>query len=295
MVSPNKEHRLEIPEGCGYHLSVVSLPRGTNGKTTVYVSVDGKAYVLATLDSQQNILQVPTDLIFNYQQTVTFFSKGSATVHCVGYRQALDLDDDDDNAFAVQEDDSDAKHAAPRVKLPVDAIEESARPETASEDDAEEEEEEEEGSVDHEGMAALMEESEEDEEDDEEDEDEDEEADSDVAEEPARARVQHVDPTAPSDDDEEEEDEEIEDDEEGSGEEEEDEEASDDDETEEEESAEEVEEAVQPPPMKAARAETSPSKASPQRPSNGSPQRRQSGGSPQGRQSGGSPRGRRSA
>ena len=271
MVSPNKEHKLEIPEGCGYHLSVVSLPRGANGKTTVYVSVDGKSYVLATLDSQQNILQVPTDLIFNYQQAVTFFSKGSATVHCVGYRQALDLDDDEDTPFAVQSDDSDAERAARDVKLPVDAIENAAaaeeneQDEQDEEDEEEDEAEEEEGSVDHEGMAAMAAESEEESEGEEEDE---EAGDSDIAEEPAGMRATHADPTAPSDEEDEEgeEDEEDEEDEEG----------------EDEEEEEEEEE----PPMKTARAETTPNKGSPQRrPSDGSPQRRPSGGSPQGRRS----------
>ncbi|KPI83499.1 RNA binding protein-like protein, partial [Leptomonas seymouri] len=262
MVSPNKEHKLEIPEGCGYHLSVVSLPRGANGKTTVYVSVDGKSYVLATLDSQANILQVPTDLIFNYQQAVTFFSKGSATVHCVGYRQALDLDDDDeDTPFAVGEDDSDAEVTAKNVRLPVDAVEDAAEAESASEEHEEhEEDEEEEGSVDHEGMAAVAEESEEEEEESEE---ESEEADSDIAEEPAGSRGLHFDPTAPSDeeDDESDDDEELES--EGEEDEEHDEEADDASE----------EEAVEPP-MKAARADASPNRGSPQRANGGSPQGR---------------------
>ncbi|TPP52518.1 hypothetical protein CGC21_10545 [Leishmania donovani] len=155
-VSPNKEHKLEIPAGCGFHLSVVSLPRGTNGKSTVYVSADGKSYALASLDSQQNVLQAPTDLIFNYQQQVIFFAKGSATVHCVGYRQELDFSDDDDAPFAMEsgsdDDTRDAKKAA--VKLPADAITDAetakrkpaaaaAATESVSEDEEDEDEDEE--------------------------------------------------------------------------------------------------------------------------------------------------------
>ncbi|TPP45320.1 hypothetical protein CGC20_1310 [Leishmania donovani] len=186
-VSPNKEHKLEIPAGCGFHLSVVSLPRGTNGKSTVYVSADGKSYALASLDSQQNVLQAPTDLIFNYQQQVIFFAKGSATVHCVGYRQELDFSDDDDAPFAMEsgsdDDTRDAKKAA--VKLPADAITDA---ETAKRKPA--------------AAAAATESVSEDEEDEDEDEelaDSAEEASADAAGMQAR----HVDPTAPSSEDEE--------------------------------------------------------------------------------------------
>ncbi|XP_010704113.1 RNA binding protein-like protein, partial [Leishmania panamensis] len=224
-VSPSTEHRLDIPEGCGFHLSIISLPRGANGKTTVYVSADGKSYALASLDSQKNILQVPLDLIFNYRQHVIFFAKGSATVHCVGYRQELDLSDDDDDGMENGSDDdaSDAEKAA--MRLPVDAITDAgtakkkaaaAATERFSEDEDENENEElidsaEDSSADaasDDGFNGKeMEEDEEgdsDEEDDEEYDDDDEEIDSDIAEEPAGMQARDEDPTAPSSEDEEE-------------------------------------------------------------------------------------------
>ncbi|CAJ07066.2 RNA binding protein-like protein [Leishmania major strain Friedlin] len=304
-VSPNKEHKLEIPEGCGFHLSVVSLPRGTNGKSTVYVSADGKSYALASLDSQQSVLQAPTDLIFNYQQQVTFFAKGSATVHCVGYRQELDLsDDDDDVPFAMEsgsDDDTGAvKKAA--VKLPADAITDAetakrkpaAATESVSEDEEDEDEEEEltDSAEDASADAASDEgsdgeEMEEGEDEDEENDEEydDDEIDSDIAKEPKGMQTRHVDPTAPSSEDEE-------DGSDGNDDEESDEEMDSDDLAameEDEEDVDDDDEEEAEPPMKVIRSEG--------RPSGGSPQGRPSaGGSPQGRPSaGGSPQGRPSA
>ncbi|KAG5485279.1 hypothetical protein CUR178_06642 [Leishmania enriettii] len=291
-VSPNKEHKLTIPEGCGFHLSVLSLPRGTNGKSTVYVSADGKSYALASLNSQQNILQAPTDLIFNYQQQVTFFAKGSATVHCVGYRQELDLDDDNNASFAMEDSGEDnASNAAKTMALPVDAITDTERGKkraaaaataaTVSGDEEEEGEEvEDEDRTDSAEDASADETSDAEaagEEMEEEEEDDDEEIDSDIAEEPKRGmQARRVDPTAPSSEDDEENGSDG-DDEEGDAMEES--EGNDDDEEEEEEEAE--------PPMKALRSEG--------RPSGGSPQGRLNGNSPQGRPSNGSPHGRHSA
>ncbi|CAJ1986346.1 Nucleophosmin 1 / RNA binding protein-like protein [Leishmania donovani] len=317
-VSPNKEHKLEIPAGCGFHLSVVSLPRGTNGKSTVYVSADGKSYALASLDSQQNVLQAPTDLIFNYQQQVIFFAKGSATVHCVGYRQELDFSDDDDAPFAMEsgsdDDTRDAKKAA--VKLPADAITDAetakrkpaaaaAATESVSEDEEDEDEDEELADSAEEASADAasdegsdgeeIEEDEDEEEENDEEYDDDDEIDSDIAKEPRGMQARHVDPTAPSSEDEE-------DGTDGNDDEESDEEMDSDDLAAMEEDEEDVddddkEEAE--PPMKVIRAEGRPSGGSLQsRPSaGGSPQglKKNGSGSSQGRPNGHSPQGRPSA
>eukprot|EP00796_Vickermania_ingenoplastis_P010151 gene10151-7108_t len=95
VVHPGKEERLSIPASHGFHLSVISLPHGKSGRTTLYVTVDGKPYALGTIDTaaQGKPLQISTDLVFNAEQHVTFHAKGSAPVHCIGYVQSLEESD----------------------------------------------------------------------------------------------------------------------------------------------------------------------------------------------------------
>ncbi|CCW72174.1 unnamed protein product [Phytomonas sp. Hart1] len=109
-VSPGKEHTLEVPPQHGYHLSIVSFPHETtNGRTTLYVSVDGKSHAIATLDFGKNIFQVPLDLVFNGVQKTVFYAKGSCAVHCIGYIRELDIDTDDELSPFGDDDEEDSE------------------------------------------------------------------------------------------------------------------------------------------------------------------------------------------
>ncbi|CAD2222054.1 Nucleoplasmin-like domain containing protein, putative [Angomonas deanei] len=280
-VLPGKTHKLTIPDGFGFHLSVISLPQKSNGQTTLYVFVGGKSYALATVDSARNILQVSTDLIFNSEQDVSFSAKGSSAVHCVGYIQ--DLDDDDEGFPLGDEED-----------LSEDGEEQNANTRLPIEDDGSEEESSEGG--EEQDPTQVPEGSDDEESGDEETGDEE-------------SRSDDVVPVDDSDDEELEIDSDDADADaiEGS----EDEEIDSDDLDEDDEESDDEEDAQ--PVRKSARMEgqSSPAKnaggQSPQargsqghgRPSGGSPQgrspqARQSGGSPNGRQGGASPQGRKS-
>lgn len=96
-VIAGKEHPLKLKAGDGFHLSLISLPHNCNGHCSLYVSVDGKTYAIATLDSKLNILQACTDLVFASIQNAVFHVNGSGRVNCTGYIQPL-LDEEDESS-----------------------------------------------------------------------------------------------------------------------------------------------------------------------------------------------------
>ncbi|RNF06894.1 nucleolar RNA-binding protein [Trypanosoma conorhini] len=114
-VVPGKEYTLALPPLHGFHLSVVSIPHAGKGRSTLYATVDGKSYAIATLDASQSILQNATDLIFNEAQKIVFRVKGNATLHCCGYQQELDaaLQGAGDSDEEEEEDDEEGANDLP--------------------------------------------------------------------------------------------------------------------------------------------------------------------------------------
>ncbi|XP_050340462.1 uncharacterized protein LOC126766796 [Bactrocera neohumeralis] len=162
-VNPGKEHKLAIPPSHGFHLSIIALPHNATGRTTLYVTVDGKSHPLATVEAEKNVLQASTDLVFNAAQSVLFHAKGSSGVHCTGYIRELeeadanpfvnlsDADDDADveekaaGAGASEEDDEEMTSSE---KQRAAAADEAAEEEEEEEEDEEEEDSSEDGAVD---------------------------------------------------------------------------------------------------------------------------------------------------
>ncbi|CCD15101.1 unnamed protein product [Trypanosoma congolense IL3000] len=98
-LQPGRDYNLQLkPQYC-FHLSTVSLPHGGKGRGTVYATVDGKSFSLATLDASGQVLHASLDLVFGKDQKVVFRVKGNAVIHCCGFQQ------EDDDASVSDMDD----------------------------------------------------------------------------------------------------------------------------------------------------------------------------------------------
>ncbi|KAH8613839.1 hypothetical protein ERJ75_000755500 [Trypanosoma vivax] len=154
-VQPSKEYKMSLGDNCVFHLSTASIPHGGKGHGTLYVTVDGKSFAIATFDSSKNLLHSSTDLIFNDKQSVVFRVKGGTSVHCCGYEQQVESDvfadqessDGSEDGGLSKRHGNDLKTATSRVSRSVDDQQEDPTAVSAQDmdyDDMEEEEMEEE-------------------------------------------------------------------------------------------------------------------------------------------------------
>eukprot|EP00758_Cryptobia_borreli_P012210 Tbor_TRINITY_DN5724_c0_g2::TRINITY_DN5724_c0_g2_i9::g.20469::m.20469 len=167
-VLPGKEVGLKAGESDVFHLSMAALPHGSRGSATIYATVDGSTFAVATLNTDAKITQVGLDLIFPKAQDPVFSVKGSTKVHLTGYTQSMDDGDMDE-----EESELPVTKAMNKAALR-DKIQKSIGKKDAEEEDEEDDEDDEEdGEIDEDGEEDDVDGiDEDDEEDDEEDEEE---------------------------------------------------------------------------------------------------------------------------
>eukprot|EP00343_Euplotes_focardii_P007295 CAMPEP_0205820550 /NCGR_PEP_ID=MMETSP0206-20130828/3206_1 /ASSEMBLY_ACC=CAM_ASM_000279 /TAXON_ID=36767 /ORGANISM="Euplotes focardii, Strain TN1" /LENGTH=161 /DNA_ID=CAMNT_0053115381 /DNA_START=27 /DNA_END=508 /DNA_ORIENTATION=+ len=135
-----KEEKPKIPGDSVLRVSQLALPAGATERITIYVTVDGKTFAIATLDPKANVYHNVVDLIFSASQGFAMSAKGKGSVHVTGYLQATGDDDfgeedgdlagegsddsDDDAMMAAMEDEEESEseeEAAPAKSSPKQA------------------------------------------------------------------------------------------------------------------------------------------------------------------------------
>jgi len=185
-VAPGKEVAVTGAESTIFHLSIVALPHSaSNAQATLYATVEGKTFAVASLNSKAKLNQVAVDLIFPKAQSPVFTVKGNSPVHLTGYSQEMEDDmgmmgEDDEDDFESASDDEDELPITKATKKEVvqKKAAPAAAPAAAEESDEEEEGDEESDLEDltSEELKQLAEEMEEDEEQDDEEEEGEEES-----------------------------------------------------------------------------------------------------------------------
>jgi len=191
-VAPGKEVAVTGAESTIFHLSIVALPHSaTNAQATLYATVEGKTFAVASLNSKAKLNQVAVDLIFPKAQSPVFTVKGNSPVHLTGYSQEMEDDmmgEDDEDDFESASDDEEElpitkatkKEAVQKKAAPVAApVAEEEEGEEESEGDEEDDEEGDLEDLTSEELKQLAEEMEEDEEQDDEEEEGEEESEGD--------------------------------------------------------------------------------------------------------------------
>eukprot|EP00758_Cryptobia_borreli_P012205 Tbor_TRINITY_DN5724_c0_g2::TRINITY_DN5724_c0_g2_i3::g.20459::m.20459 len=152
-VLPGKEVGLKAGESDVFHLSMAALPHGSRGSATIYATVDGSTFAVATLNTDAKITQVGLDLIFPKAQDPVFSVKGSTKVHLTGYTQSMDdgdMDDEDMDEEDMDEEESELPVTKAMNKAALrDKIQKSIGKKDAEEEDEEDDEDDEEdGEID---------------------------------------------------------------------------------------------------------------------------------------------------
>ena len=104
-VPAGKDAGAAIDAGHVLHVSQIALPGPDGGKSTVYVTVDGKKLCVGTLDGKAHVYHIAVDLLFSAEQQVRFTAVGRSGVHITGYTQAFS--DADSMGDSADEDESD--------------------------------------------------------------------------------------------------------------------------------------------------------------------------------------------
>ncbi|KPA74254.1 putative RNA binding protein [Leptomonas pyrrhocoris] len=92
-----KTAKPKIPQDRVLHITQVALPPNAAYPVTLAVKLDGKLFVLATLNPQQAIYHVNVDMLFGGKQDLTFTCEGQAgALHLVGYTQLADEEEDEE-------------------------------------------------------------------------------------------------------------------------------------------------------------------------------------------------------
>ena len=92
-VAPGQEVAVTGADSTIFHLSIVALPHSANNaQATLYATVEGKTFAVASLNSKAKLNQVAVDLIFPKAQTPVFTVKGNSPVHLTGYSQEMEDD-----------------------------------------------------------------------------------------------------------------------------------------------------------------------------------------------------------
>lgn len=85
-----------------FHLSIIAIPAGSQGHATLYATIDGSTFAVATVDSAKGILQVTVDMILPASQKPVLTVKGNTKLHLSGY-----VDDMNEMGGAPADDEED--------------------------------------------------------------------------------------------------------------------------------------------------------------------------------------------
>lgn len=141
-----------------FHLSVIAIPAGAQGSATLYATLDGSTFAIATVDSARKINQVSVDMILPASQKPVLTVKGNVKLHLSGYVD--DMNDSgmpaDDEDFSDDGESEEGSESDEEAELPVEkatkALEANAAAKKAAAPAAEESAEEDEEDFDEEDL-----------------------------------------------------------------------------------------------------------------------------------------------
>eukprot|EP00744_Colponema_vietnamica_P004229 GILI01006350.1.p1 GENE.GILI01006350.1~~GILI01006350.1.p1 ORF type:complete len:257 (-),score=135.89 GILI01006350.1:132-902(-) len=119
-----------------FHLSIIAIPAGSQGHSTLYATIDGSTFAVATVDSAKGVLQVAVDMILPASQKPVLTVKGNTKLHLSGYVDDMsdmggapageDFSDDGDS----EEDEESGEEMELPVTKATKAIESQAKAQT---------------------------------------------------------------------------------------------------------------------------------------------------------------------
>lgn len=104
-----------------FHLSVIAIPAGAQGHATLYATLDGSTFAVATLDSARKIFQVSVDMILPASQKPVLTVKGNVKLHLSGYVDDMnDAGMPDDEDFSEDGESEELSESDDETELPVE-------------------------------------------------------------------------------------------------------------------------------------------------------------------------------